>query len=177
MKRIRSELTAIRRREPSLSVRLALELGLVSDPVLDYGCGVGRDFRFLRSRGYDAQGWDPFYFPPRSSSVFRDTSFQCIMCTYVLNVVSKHTRSIIVGDVRRLLAETGNAIFTVRSTSEIARNAKLHKWKRYRDGWLTWRHTFQKGFSDIELQLFLRKNGFSHVDVVRRNPVVECAYA
>lgn len=163
------ELTAIHRKTPSLPVRLALKECLVKSVILDYGCGTGRDVRFLRYKGYKTTGWDPFY---SAQKILSHEKYLSIFCTYVLNVVFRTNRLTILKDIRYLLASSGTAIISVRSAKEIEEKAMMQKWRRYKDGWLTKRNTFQKGFTSTELAILLRKNGFPNIITLRENPVI-----
>ena len=104
-----SHLTAKERDAPSLPVRMLLGRGLVQGSVLDYGCGYGRDVEFLRSRGFDAQGYDPHYFSEAPTR-----KFDTILCFYVLNVLFADEQTAVLMDIARLLKPTGRAYFAVR---------------------------------------------------------------
>lgn len=104
-----SHLTAKERDAPSLPVRMLLGRGLVQGSVLDYGCGYGRDVQFLQSRGFDAQGFDPHYFPEIPAR-----KFDTILCFYVLNVLFADEQTAVLMDIARLLKPTGSAYFAVR---------------------------------------------------------------
>lgn len=104
-----SHLTAKERDAPSLPVRMLLGRGLLRGAVLDYGCGYGRDVEFLRSRGFDAQGYDPHYFPAAPAR-----KFDTIVCFYVLNVLFEDEQTAVLMDVARLLKPGGQAYFAVR---------------------------------------------------------------
>ena len=97
--------TAIRRRALSAPARLLASRGAVVGRTLDFGCGHGFDAAAL---GVD--GWDPFHRPtPQPSGEYRT-----ILCTYVLNTLTKTEAAAVVDRVRALLAPGGCAYFTVR---------------------------------------------------------------
>lgn len=104
-----SHLTAKERDAPSLPVRMLYGRGLLRGAVLDYGCGYGRDVEFLRSRGLDAEGYDPYYFPATPAR-----KFDTIVCFYVLNVLFEDEQTAVLMDVARLLKPGGRAYFAVR---------------------------------------------------------------
>ena len=43
-----------------------LRKNVENSEVLDYGCGQGDDIIALKSAGYNAEGWDPYYRPDPS---------------------------------------------------------------------------------------------------------------
>ena len=104
-----SHLTAKERDAPSLPVRMLHERRLIQGSVLDYGCGYGRDVAFLQAKGYDAQGYDPHYFPNLPNQ-----KFDTILCFYVLNVLFEAEQTAVLLDVSRLLKPSGRAYFVVR---------------------------------------------------------------
>ena len=57
--------TALNRNQVSRPVRLTLESNLIqtNSTILDFGCGKGHDFRYLKENGYKCIGWDPYYSP------------------------------------------------------------------------------------------------------------------
>jgi len=169
---MRSELTAIHRSRPSVAVRLCNDLGLVRSRIYDYGCGTGQDISFLQSLSYDVAGWDPFYRKDMPPSSFPSRAFKSIFCTYVLNVIQKNDRISVVKEIKRILAADGYAFVTVRSALDIEDKALKGNWKKYRDGWLSKRGTFQKGFSSVELDSVLHKCGFTRTLTISKNPVI-----
>ncbi|GAB3838631.1 HIT family protein [Hymenobacter jeollabukensis] len=119
-----SHLTAKERDAPSLPVRMLHGRGLLVGRVLDYGCGYGRDIEFLRAKGFDAQGYDPTYFPEKPTR-----KFDTILCFYVLNVLLADEQAAVLMDIARLLKPTGRAYFAVRRdiTQDGLRQHYLHK--------------------------------------------------
>ncbi len=176
MKKIQAHKTAIHRKKPSLTVKTLENQGVIKNRVFDFGCGVGSDVDYLKSKNYQISFWDPFYFPENPPLNYKANSFQTIFCTYILNVVSKNERTKAIKEIQRLLKKNGHVFFTVRSYSDIVEKAKENSWKKQSDGWITKRGTFQKGFKAIELELLLRKEGFKHVVSFSKNPlIVECS--
>jgi len=76
---------------------------------LDYGCGHGADVEFLRSKGFDVEGYDPHHAPERPEGTF-DT----ILCHYVLNVLMQREQTDVLMNVSEYLRPSGSAFFTVR---------------------------------------------------------------
>lgn len=104
-----SHLTAKQRDTPSLPIRMLHDRKLIQGRVLDYGCGYGQDVRFLQAKGFDAHGYDPYYFPDSQAGTF-DT----IVCFYVLNVLFPDEQTEVLMNISRLLKPTGRAYFSVR---------------------------------------------------------------
>ena len=99
--------TAIARRTLSAPARHLRDQGLLQFPMLDYGCGRGKDVDELGCDGYDPH-WSPM-------SLDRHTGFyRTILCTYVINVVDEETEAEILADLQRLLRPGGTAYITVR---------------------------------------------------------------
>ena len=58
-----SHLTIKRRKYPSFPTKQLYLKRLIKGKVLDFGCGLGVDIGFLKSKGWDATGYDPHYMP------------------------------------------------------------------------------------------------------------------
>ena len=97
-------LTAITRTSPSAPCRWIFENGLLVGKKLDYGCGKGFD-----ADHYGMDKYDPHYFKTLPTSTY-DT----IVCTYVLNVISEPQGEFILKMTKKLLNPGGNVYFTVR---------------------------------------------------------------
>ena len=57
---------------------------IIGDRIFDYGCGRGGDVSRWREMGYQAIGFDPYWFPELPSG---DDRFSTVVCFYVLNVI------------------------------------------------------------------------------------------
>ena len=79
--------TAIRRNQLSRPVSLAIRDAVLKqeDVFFDYGCGRGEDIEFLRSMGFQADGWDPSFRPDSPC-----TDADIVNLGYVINVCRKH---------------------------------------------------------------------------------------
>lgn len=99
-----SHLTALTRKRPSSPIRFLFKNNLIQGRVLDYGCGKGFDADYF---GFDK--FDPYYF---HKSLFG--LYDCIICSYVLNVVGETEQKKMINRIRNLLAPKGRAYFTVR---------------------------------------------------------------
>lgn len=140
--------TAIHRSTLSRPLRLALQSGVIGtqDSVFDYGCGHGDDVRLLTAGAISASGWDPFHCPnvPKSPA-------SAVNLGYVLNVIEnpEERRSALLEAwelTRNLL------IVAARTTLEEAEDAAS-----FGDGTLTSRRTFQKFYTQAELQDYIRE--------------------
>jgi len=158
-----SALTAISRSKPSFPTRLAIEKKLIHGNVFDYGCGRGRDVSFLREVGFEAEGWDPYYNRNTPLESFPKGYFHWIQCIYVLNTVLEDARKSILSTIFSFLPSGGHLYLAVRTFNEIERQAYNRGWKKYFDGWITKRGTFQKGFTYKELISLIKE--FEHKDI------------
>jgi DNA phosphorothioation-associated putative methyltransferase len=139
--------TALSRRDLSQPVQLLLSNGVLDHNLtfFDYGCGQGTDFSILQSNGFKAFGWDPFHLPHGK----RDYA-DVVNLGFVLNVIEdQHER-----------------LETLKSAWHFSRKAlcisvmisgkiDLGKFRKYRDGILTSRNTFQKYFNQQELRDYI----------------------
>ena len=94
---------AMNRKSPSKSSCILSELNILSNDVLDYGCGYGFDAGY-----YNWDKFDPYYFDN-----YPTKKFQNIVCINVLNVVSKKIRLEIITNIQELLNDTGVAYLCV----------------------------------------------------------------
>ncbi len=104
-----THLTAKERSNPSLPVRVLYERRLIQGKILDFGCGFGKDVDFLRQKGFDVQGFDPYYSP-----IYPTEKFDTILCFYVLNVLFPEEQKQVLMQISSLLKPTGKAYFAVR---------------------------------------------------------------
>jgi hypothetical protein len=99
----RSVGTAVKRTAPSRASQVLVARGLARGRVLDYGCGFGLDAEMF---GWEA--YDPYYRPREASGPY-DT----IVCTMVLNVLSRNNRAKVLRRIQGLLASDGRAYLGV----------------------------------------------------------------
>lgn len=104
-----SHLTVKERKSPSFPARELLRQGRITGRVLDFGCGLGLDGKFLRNRGFEVTDYDPYYAPHYPSG-----QFETILCIYVLNVLLPEEQSYVLMSVSELLSKNGRAFFAVR---------------------------------------------------------------
>jgi len=110
MQTVQSYNTAISRKAASAPLRFLQESGLLSGAILDYGCGRGADFDHLKKAGHTVEAYDPHWRPMDLTGL----SFDTILCTYVLNVVSEESESEILSSIKSLLRKGGHAFIAVR---------------------------------------------------------------
>jgi ATP adenylyltransferase len=104
-----SHLTAQARRGASFALRYLLSQQLIQGRVLDFGCGYGADVAFLRRRGFEVSGYDPYYAPQPPQG-----KFDTILCLHVLDVLLPEERAHVLMAVSELLHPEGVAFFAVR---------------------------------------------------------------
>lgn len=125
---IHSHLTAIERTSLSYPARILLNQKKIKGKVLDFGCGIGKDVELLKVKGFEIDGFDPFYFPE-----FPTEKYDTILCFYVLNVLLPEEQAEVLMNVSHLLKPNGKAYFAVRRDIQYEgyRMHKLHKKETY----------------------------------------------
>lgn len=113
--------------------------------VFDYGCGLGDDLRELEAHGIDATGWDPNHRPEIDR-------FPCDLVNlgFVINVIEDREERIVALQLAFDLAKK-----LLVASAMIAGKAHIKKFKPYKDGVITSLNTFQKYYSQSELQAFI----------------------
>jgi SAM-dependent methyltransferase len=104
-----AHLTVKERDKPSYPTRILLNKGILKGKILDFGCGLGKDVEFLKSKQFNIQGYDPFY-----QANYPTEKFDTIICHYVLNVLFPKEQTFVLMAIAELLKPTGKAYFTVR---------------------------------------------------------------
>ncbi|MFP4351178.1 MAG: DNA phosphorothioation-associated putative methyltransferase, partial [Desulfococcaceae bacterium] len=144
---VHREKTAITRYNLSRPLRTVFENSLATPDTtfFDFGCGQGGDLKGLAGMGYAAEGWDPAYRPDVSKS-----PADIVNLGYVLNVIDDPLERTAVlheafGLARRLLVVS----------AMIAPAGAPPQGRRYKDGILTQKNTFQKYFQQDELRQFI----------------------
>lgn len=94
---------AMNRKNPSKASCILADLNILSNDVLDFGCGYGFDAEY-----YKWEKFDPYYYDK-----YPDKQFSNIVCINVLNVVSKKIRKEIITNIQELLSENGIAYLCV----------------------------------------------------------------
>jgi hypothetical protein len=108
--------TAVKRDKQSRAAELLTGLALVKGRVLDYGCGFGFDA--------DHCGWDAYdpYYRPRDPEGPYDT----ILCTLVLNVLSRARRARVLAHIQSLLTHDGHAYLAVSRNVPVTGKLGIH---------------------------------------------------
>ncbi|GLH95614.1 DNA phosphorothioation-associated putative methyltransferase [Phytohabitans aurantiacus] len=140
--------TAIARPDLSKPIARALADGVITtnSSLFDYGCGRGLDVVRLRALGYEADGWDPSH---RPAAQIRPADV--INLGYVVNVIENpaeraHTLRTAWQLARKVLIVAARPDWEARTVAG----------KRHGDGILTTRGTFQKFFTQEELQAWIK---------------------
>lgn len=141
--------TAITRYELSKPLKQAIrDMVLTEDKTFfDYGCGKGDDLRELRSLGYHASGWDP-YFSQNSEII----EANIVNLGYVLNVI-ENTDERRDALIKSYTLASDILIISVLLDTPANRAATR---QRHGDGFLTSRNTFQKYYTQSEAADYIR---------------------
>ena len=138
---------AIRRGEPSLSLKCLLRDGLIArcDSLFDFGCGHGEDIRFAGDFGIEAAGWDPAFRPDAEKF-----AADIVSLSYVLNVIEDvQERAETLQEAwllaNRVLVVSARIMVGCQGGSEV----------EFGDGILTRIGTFQKFFTQAELREYI----------------------
>ena len=122
--------------------------------IFDYGCGKGDDISILQENGVEANGWDPIYNPdvPKTASDIVNLGF-------VINVIEnpnerKETLQQAYRQTKKILVVS--AMLGSESTTS--------QFKKYGDGVVTSRNTFQRYYTQKELKTYI-------TDVLNAEPV------
>jgi len=129
-----------------------LDMEIPEGRTLDFGAGLGmsRDLGFDTYEPFPRAGFDPTY---RSAADIPDASYDRLTNLNVLNVVPREVRDQIVSDIGRVLDRGGVGVVTTRG-----RDVMTAKGMRGPEPMsvITSADTYQKGFSQKELQEFLQ---------------------
>lgn len=138
--------TALTRYQLSLPSQMLLEHDYFNSgySFFDYGCGKGSDIRLAGGLGVTSCGWDPHYSP--GSPI---TMADIVNLGYVINVIENPEER------AQTLTNAGSLAKKLLVVSAMIDTGK-DKWaRRFGDGGLTSRNTFQKYFSQDELRNYI----------------------
>jgi DNA phosphorothioation-associated putative methyltransferase len=139
-------LTALSRSTLSAPVQSLIRDGLLrrDRTFFDYGCGRGDDLAALTASGYSGAGWDPYFKPD-------DVRQQAhiVNLGFVINVIEDLEERIEALQGAYSLAQGVLAVAAMLSSNEPASG------RAYKDGIRTSRNTFQKYYTQSELQQFI----------------------
>ncbi len=139
-------LTALSRSTLSAPVHSLIRDGLLctEQSFFDYGCGKGDDLAALSSSGFTVSGWDPYYRPDGARS-----AADVVNLGFVINVIEDFEERIAALSGAYALAREVLAVSVMLSSNQPVNG------RPYKDGVRTSRNTFQKYFSQTELQQFI----------------------
>ena len=115
--------------------------------LFDYGCGHGDDLAELAAHGLEAQGWDPNWRPEGCKK-----AADVVNLGYVVNVIENLQERV---EAVQGAWQLADKLLVV--SAMIASERHISKFKPFKDGVLTSINTFQKYFSQGELQVFLEQ--------------------
>ena len=143
---VRRHRTALTRYTLSKPVKSVLEFDQLApgSSFFDYGCGLGDDVRGLCELGYDATGWDPVHAP-----AVRRQAADTVNLGYVLNVIEDPAERL------EALVEAWQLANRLLVVSALIGEPTQVAPESFQDGVLTRRQTFQKYFTQQELQRFI----------------------
>lgn len=141
--------TAIVRHELSAPMKSLARHGYLAGDfsIFDYGCGRGDDLRELEAHGLDAVGWDP-NFHPEGEKLKSDV----VSIGFVINVIEDN--------VERVEALVGAWELTAKLlvvSAMLGTEDFIQQFRPFKDGVITSRNTFQKYYSQIELQGYIER--------------------
>lgn len=151
--------------------------------VLDYGCGLGRNIKYLlENTNCFVDGCDTeeqvkninkdvekmAYFKNQASTITTsdklEGGYEFILNSHVLNVVMDNVKEFIISDMYRLLAKNGKAVIQVRTESDVTKATSKEK---YGEGWLIKKGkdtTYQEGITKEKMTRLLTNAGFKIIN-------------
>lgn len=132
------------RKKLSSPVAIAIDKGIIThdDTILDYGTGKGQVVELLQQQGYNAVGYDPYYFPNTPLE-----SADVVMLCYVAGVIENSLE-------RSQTIE--KAWHLTNKTLLIAAQVQHSRGKiQHGDGWLTKWSTFAKYWTEPEWRKYV----------------------
>ena len=113
--------------------------------IFDYGCGKADDLSILRENGIEASGWDPVYQPDEQKK-----SSDIVNLGFVINVIeNQQERKTTLQQAYKL----ANKILVI--SAMLGGESITSQYKKYGDGVVTSRNTFQKYYTQKELKDFI----------------------
>ncbi len=139
-------LTALTRNVLSAPVQSLIRDGLLTkdSSFFDYGCGKGDDLTSLQLSGFHGTGWDPYY-----RQLGERVPAEVVNLGFVINVIENREERIAALEAAYGLTTRVLAVAAMITTSGTSYG------HTFADGILTSRNTFQKYYTQAELQHFL----------------------
>jgi len=146
-KKVERHRTALTRSNFSAPIQALIRFGYLdgSFSIFDYGCGRGDDLHGLKENNIDAEGWDP-HFAPDNEIIEADF----VNLGFVINVIEDLDERIYALNKSFELAKSVLVVSVMLSNQNTVG-------KKYRDGFITSRNTFQKYYTPEEFKLFVEK--------------------
>lgn len=143
---VRRHLTALSRTTLSAPVQCLIRDDLLRQETsfFDYGCGKGDDLATLQAAGFRVSGWDP-YFRASEARIAADV----VNLGFVINVIEDREERI--AALQRAYSLAGKVL----AVSAMVTSREPGYGRSFGDGIVTSRHTFQKFFTQAELQQFI----------------------
>lgn len=118
--------------------------------VLDYGAGKQRDKEFCMKKygEYVPHDNSPQFSINQPKKVL-NRNYDLVIFNYILNIIIPEDRIQIIDVIMEYLSNGALILLAVRTKQE--KNNIKSEWKRYKDGWVTTRLTFQHFFSKAEI--------------------------
>lgn len=142
--------TAICRSQLSTPMQLLARHGFLDGEhsILDYGCGRGDDLAILQEAQLPAHGWDPYYAPDAHPTEPADV----VNLGFVINVIEEPSERVQVLQNAFALCRQCMSVAVM-----VAGRAQVRAQRPYRDGYISARGTFQKYYTQSELNEFIKK--------------------
>lgn len=178
-KQFNPELTAIDTRQ-SKSAKIIVENILIGDKILDYGCGTGRNMRYIKNNstatvfvdGCDIA--DQLIYNKEKHEEIRkmdmqimldtevqENNYDIVLNSHVLNVIeSDEIKQAVVNNIYKALKDGGHAIIEVRTKKDVegAKSKVVHG-----DGWqikCKGKYTYQEGITKEKMVQLVTNAGF-----------------
>ena len=139
-------LTALSRNFLSAPVQALLRHGVLTRErtFFDYGCGKGDDLRGIESLGIQGVGWDPYFRPdePRAPA-------DVVNLGFVINVIE------LIDERIEALKRAFSLSKGTLSVAAMLWSSTSNRSRPLGDGYLTSRNTFQRYYTQVELQSFI----------------------
>ena len=139
--------TAIVRNKLSAPMQSLLRHSYFEDQhtIFDYGCGKGDDLTILKENDIKAKGWDPVYNPDAPQ-----TPSDIVNLGYVINVIENPQER---KETLQQAFKQTNKILVV--SAMLGGESITRQFKKYGDGVVTSRNTFQKYYTQKELKNYI----------------------
>lgn len=143
-----------RRRRVATAIRILHERGFLIPGmrVFDFGCGQGDDVRWLRRRGIDAIGFDPW--PAYGKNHWPEGQFDALIIQQVLEYIPfAKERVNALKQALAYLKPGGLVYYSGSSFGTMTARSEKRELESFSDGWFTnpARRVFQHGFTSAEV--------------------------